>query len=78
MSSGSAPTEARDLKARLLEVIPADRGLTFSEVVALVGWQGDLRPLRRALAELVREGKVQRAPDYERRRVTFRRPRPSP
>ena len=74
MSSGSA----QDVKARLLEVIPYDRGLTFSEIVAALGWTGDRRPLRKALAELVREGRVLRVPDYERRRMTFRRSQASP
>ena len=77
-SAGSAPSSTQDIKARLLEVIPRDRGVTFSEIVAALGWEGDRRPLRKALAELVREGRVLRVPDYERKRMTFRRPQASP
>jgi hypothetical protein len=59
-----------DLKARVLSALDT-RGLTFEELALKLSWTGDRRPLRRALAELVRDGRVLRVPDYERRRMVF-------
>lgn len=69
----------QELKERVLSVLKYDRGLTFNEIAEALSWSGDRRPLRKALGELVREGKVLREPDYQRKRMTFRRaPQPSP
>ncbi len=45
--------------------------LTFEELARALSWSGDRRPLRKALADLVREGRVLRVPDYDRRRMVF-------
>ncbi len=66
-----------DLKDRVLGVLREERGLTFSEIANALSWSGDMRPLRRALGDLVREGRVLREPDYQRKRMTFRRAAPS-
>ncbi|MGC9209804.1 MAG: hypothetical protein ACP5FT_00815 [Acidilobus sp.] len=67
------PTEEKELKEMILSVLSPQRGLTFSEIVQALSWTGDKRPLRKALGDLVREGKVLREPDYERKRMVFRR-----
>ncbi len=63
----------QELKERIMNVLRDDKGLTFGEIVAALSWTGDRRPLRRAIGDLVREGMVLREPNYERRRMTFRR-----
>lgn len=60
------------LKERVLGII-SDKGLTFNEIASLLSWSGDRRPLRKVLASLVREGKVQRVPDYDKKKMVFRR-----
>lgn len=67
--------EDEELKRSILSVL-GDQGLTFEEIVQRLSWSGDRRPLRKALADLVRDGRVLRVPDYQRRRMVFvlRRP----
>jgi len=61
------------LEARVLEALRrAGRPLEFREVLEALGWEGDARPVRRALASLVRGGLVERVPDYGSRRLRFR------
>jgi len=61
------------LRERILEVLErAGRPLEFAEIVEALGWEGPREELRLALAGLVREGLVERVPDYERRRMVFR------
>lgn len=62
-----------EVKEKILEVLrSSEKPLSFAELAAALEWQGPREELRRALAELVREGKVERVPDYERRRMVFR------
>ena len=70
--------EEEKVKELILDVLSSERGLTFSEIAAALSWTGDRRPLRKALSDLVREGKVLREPDYQRKRMVFRKaPAPS-
>jgi predicted transcriptional regulator len=46
--------------------------LTFNEIKNSLGWLGDNRALRKILSNLIREGKIERIPNYERRRMAFR------
>jgi len=65
------PLEA--LEEELLRILcRSSRPLTVEEIVEAVGWSGDRRPLRRALADLVRRGLVDKIPDYEGRVMRFR------
>ncbi len=65
--------ESREaLKKRILSVLQSkDMGASFDEIRSLVG-DVDVRGLRLVLAELVREGVVERVADYEKRRMVFR------
>ncbi|MGC9071098.1 MAG: hypothetical protein ACP5HK_00140 [Acidilobus sp.] len=75
MYGADAPGEnIEDLKGRVLSVLNDQGGLTFTEIVTVMSWTGDRRPLRKALSELIREGRVLREPDYQRRRIVFRKP----
>ncbi|MEB2836757.1 MAG: hypothetical protein GSR80_000708 [Desulfurococcales archaeon] len=67
-----AEVEAGEVKRRVVEVLrSAGRPLEVGEIAEALEWRGDLRPLRRVLAGLVREGVVLRVPDYERRRMVY-------
>jgi len=60
------------LKKRILSVLRSkNAGASFDEIRSLVDYV-DVRRLRLVLAELVREGVVERVADYERRRMVFR------
>jgi len=62
-----------ELEGRILDLLrSAGRPLTVDEIASGLGWSGDLRPLRRVLAEMVRRGLLVRVPDYERRRMVFK------
>jgi len=61
-----------DVGDRIIEVLRARGRATFEEIVEALEWEGDRRPLRRVLAEMVRRGVVVREPDYERRKMVFR------
>ncbi|MCE4608160.1 MAG: hypothetical protein F7B61_04290 [Caldisphaeraceae archaeon] len=65
--------EEKEIEKNILFLLPDHGSLTFEEIKAKVGWEGDLRPLRKALSCLIREGLVERIPDYERKRMTFRK-----
>ncbi|MCE4603750.1 MAG: MarR family transcriptional regulator [Aeropyrum sp.] len=62
-----------DVEARVLEELASiPSGLTMEELAERLGWRGDLRPLRRIVAEMVRRGIVVKVPDYDRRRIVFK------
>lgn len=70
--------EEEKVKELILNILSSERGLTFGEIVVALSWTGDRRPLRKALSDLVREGRVLREPDYQRKRMVFRKaPAPS-
>jgi DNA-binding transcriptional ArsR family regulator len=60
-----------ELKRRILEAL-RERPLTMEELVEKLGWEGDRRPLRKVVAELVKEGVIVKVPDYERKKLVFR------
>jgi DNA-binding GntR family transcriptional regulator len=65
--------QAGGLEEEVLDALrAAGRPLTVGELLERLGWRGDSRPVRRALARLVREGVVERIPDYEGRVHRFR------
>lgn len=60
-------------KERILKLLSkADRPLSIDEIIEALGLEGGREEARRALADLVREGRVERVPDYDRRRMVFR------
>lgn len=59
-------------RSELLRVLCECQPCTFEDLLGKLGWQGDLRPLRRMLAEMVREGVLKKEPDYERRKLVYR------
>jgi len=62
-----------ELKDRIVKLLAeSGRPLSFPEIVEALGWEGSKEEVRRALADLVREGRVERVPDYERRLMVFR------
>lgn len=65
--------EINEIKNNILFLLDKNNDLTFDEIRKLLEWKGDLRPLRKALAELVRESKIERIPNYERKRLVFRK-----
>ena len=65
--------DINELKNNILFLLEKNDELTFDEIKKLLNWSGDSRPLRKALAELVRESKVDRVPNYERKRMVFKK-----
>ncbi|MCE4623379.1 MAG: hypothetical protein F7B11_01340 [Caldisphaeraceae archaeon] len=65
--------EEKEIEKNILFLLSEHESLTFEEIKAKMGWEGDLRPLRKALSHLIREDLVERVPDYERKRMTFRK-----
>ncbi|MGC8573051.1 MAG: hypothetical protein C0171_03200 [Caldisphaera sp.] len=63
----------QDIKNKILFLLEKNEGLTFDEIKKLLDWKGDSRPLRMALSELVRESKVERTPNYDRKRMVFKK-----
>lgn len=64
---------SEELEDRILGLLRGSgRPLTVDEIASSLGWEGDLRPLRRILADMVRRGLVERVPDYDRSRMAFR------
>ncbi len=62
-----------ELKDRIVKLLAeSDKPLSFPEIVEALGWEGAREEVRKALADLVREGRVERVPDYERRLMVFR------
>jgi DNA-binding HxlR family transcriptional regulator len=61
-----------DLRSRILSILSKRGSLSFEELLAELGWSGDLRVLRRVLADMVREGIIVKEPDYSRRKVVYR------
>jgi DNA-binding IclR family transcriptional regulator len=61
------------LKDRILKVLAeSSRPMAFAEIVEALRWEGPREEVRRALADLVRDGRVERVPDYDRRLMVFR------
>ncbi|MCE4599333.1 MAG: hypothetical protein F7C81_03950 [Desulfurococcales archaeon] len=60
-----------ELKKLILEVLSECQPCSFEDLLSHISVKGDLRPLRRALAELIREGVVVKVPDYERRKLMY-------
>jgi len=60
-----------DLRSRILSILSKRGSLSFEELLAELGWSGDLRVLRRVLADMVREGIIVKEPDYSRRKVVY-------
>ncbi len=60
-----------DLRSRILSILSKRGSLSFEELLAELGWSGDLRVLRRVLADMVREGIVVKEPDYSKRKVVY-------
>ena len=61
-----------DLRSRILSILSKRGSLSFEELLAELGWSGDLRVLRRVLADMVREGIIVKEPDYSRRKIVYR------
>ncbi len=62
----------RDLRSRILDVLSRLGSLSFEELLAELRWDGDLRVLRRVLADMVRDGVLVKEPDYSKRKVVYR------
>jgi DNA-binding HxlR family transcriptional regulator len=60
-----------DLRSRILSILSKRGSLSFEELLAELGWSGDLRVLRRVLADMVREGIIVKEPDYSRRKIVY-------
>ncbi|MFZ8794826.1 MAG: hypothetical protein ACO2O2_13225 [Acidilobaceae archaeon] len=60
-----------DLRSRILSILSKRGSLSFEELLAELGLSGDLRVLRRVLADMVREGIIVKEPDYSRRKVVY-------
>jgi len=60
------------LRARILDILSKRGDLSFEELLAELGWSGDLRVLRRVLAGMVREGVIVKEPDYSKRKMVYR------
>lgn len=61
------------LKERILKVLAeSGRPMALAEIVEALGWEGPREEVRSALADLVRDGRVERVPDYDRRLVAFK------
>jgi len=46
--------------------------MSFEELLSNLKWEGDLRPLRRLIADMVREGLILKEPDYAKRKMVYR------
>ncbi len=65
--------DINELKNNILFLLEKNDELTFDEIKKMLKWTEDSRPLRKALSELVRESKVQRVPNYEKKRIVFKK-----
>jgi DNA-binding HxlR family transcriptional regulator len=68
---GFKGVSGEDLRSRILSILSKRGSLSFEELLAELGWSGDLRVLRRVLADMVREGIIVKEPDYSRRKVVY-------
>jgi len=55
----------------VLEVLCRCAPCTFEELVEALPVEGDKRPLRRILADLIREGVVGKKPNYDRGKLEY-------
>ena len=69
--AGEGAGEAGELERRILELLRQRGPMTMEEIIEALGWEGDKRPLRRVVAEMVRKGLLVKKPDYERRKMLF-------
>ncbi|MFP3144761.1 MAG: hypothetical protein RXQ93_07095 [Caldisphaera sp.] len=65
--------DIQEIKNKILFLLEENSNLTFDEIKKLLDWKGDSRPLRMALSDLVRESKVERIPNYDRKRMVFKK-----
>ncbi len=61
-----------DLKIKIIGILSKRGGMSFEELLAELGWSGDLRVLRRVIAEMIREGVIVKEPDYSKRKMVYR------
>ena len=64
--------EGEDLKRRILEILSQRGPMSFEELLSNLKWEGDLRPLRRLIADMVREGLILKEPDYTKRKMVYK------
>ncbi len=60
-----------ELKRLIISVLQNCQPCSFEDLLNYMSFRGDLRALRKALAELVREGVVVKVPDYERKKLLY-------
>jgi len=58
-------------RSTVLEALCKCSPCTFEELVETLGLEGDKRPLRRIIADLVREGLVRKKPNYEKGKLEY-------
>ncbi|AHC50932.1 hypothetical protein SUSAZ_02270 [Sulfolobus acidocaldarius SUSAZ] len=65
-----------DLKAEILKIIEENRqGITSTQIRDILmerGIQFNMVEFREILADLVREGKIKKEPDYEKKKFLFK------
>lgn len=64
--------ELEEVRARIVEILSRRGSATFEELLVELRWEGDLRPLRRLLADMIREGVIRKEPDYAKRKMVYR------
>lgn len=67
-------SEVEDLRRRILSILLEKGPLSFEELLASLEWKGDLRPLRRIIADMVREGLITKEPDYVKKKMVYKIP----
>jgi len=55
----------------VLEALCRCAPCTFEDLVEALALEGDKRPLRKILADLIREGLVEKKPNYERGKLEY-------
>ncbi|MFN4046177.1 MAG: hypothetical protein ACK4H7_02420 [Acidilobaceae archaeon] len=62
-----------DLKSKILEALEKKGPMSLEELLKEIEWTGDLKPLRRILAEMIRENIIVKEPNYERKKLVYKR-----
>lgn len=62
----------KDLKLKILEALERKGPMSLEELLKELEWREDLRPLRKAIAEMIREGVVDREPNYEKKKLVYK------